>query len=692
LVIIYDFYIFEGGKNMKRVGIILICIILILNVYTSTASLDKLDFSTININFFESTTADDWPMFHHDLWHTGYSASSAPSSNNLLWIYTAGQFNSSSPVIYNGKVYVGSADYKLHCLNAGSGEWIWDYSTTAQIMSTPAVANGKVYIGSIDNKIYCLNAETGEWIWEYTTGSIIVSSPTVYNGKVYIASYDNKLYCLNADTGAWIWEYDTGSYVISSAAIASNKVYIGSDKLYCLNVDTGAWIWEYDTGSYLETSPAIYNDKVYFGSLNEIYCLNADTGTWIWDYTTDGSVGSCPAIGYNKVYFGSFGGKVYCLDANSGAWVWEYNIGDWVFSSPAVADDKLYVGAGDSKIYCLNANTGLPIWSYTIGRLGGNSPAIANNKLYMLSDEGNMYCFGSDSNLPPSVNIIYPQNDYIVSGLITINGTAYDPNGDNDLKEIQVDTGSGFQKATGTSNWTFIWNTSEVEDGQHIIYAFAMDKKYEISTIEYVIVNVSNQNQPPNIEILSPKEDDIVIGIVNIYGSASDPNGNETLDHVEIRIDDKPWQNATGTNYWNYSWNTDNETDGIHTIKARSYDGELYSNDFFMDVTIQHDLPVIVIDRIIGGLGVTVDIKNNGTDTAVHLNWSIDVEASIGLILSGSHTERIITELEAGDSKQIQSLNLRGIGLITITIQVGDAEKQATAFLLGSLVLRVNEI
>jgi hypothetical protein len=40
----------------------------------------------------------------------------------------------------------------------------------------------------------------------------------------------------------------------------------------------------------------------------------------------------------------------------------------------------------------------------------------------------------------------------------------------------------------------------------------------------------------------------------------------------------------------------------------------------------------------------------------------------------------------------MQSKDLRGIGFVTITVQAGDAVKTATAFLLGPLVLRVNEI
>jgi hypothetical protein len=99
-----------------------------------------------------------------------------------------------------------------------------------------------------------------------------------------------------------------------------------------------------------------------------------------------------------------------------------------------------------------------------------------------------------------------------------------------------------------------------------------------------------------------------------------------------------------------------------------------------------------LIGEISGGFGLKTSINNYGTETQYNVSWSIDVEPSIGLILSGSHTKGIIAEFETGESITIQANNLRGIGLITISVQAADAEKQATAFLLGPLVLRVVDL
>ena len=90
-----------------------------------------------------------------------------------------------------------------------TGTLIWNYTTSDSVRSSPAVVSDRVYVGSYDDFIYCLNASTGSKIWDYETGSDIVSSPAIAGGKVYIGSDDNHIYCLDADTGAQIWNYTT---------------------------------------------------------------------------------------------------------------------------------------------------------------------------------------------------------------------------------------------------------------------------------------------------------------------------------------------------------------------------------------------------------------------------------------------------------------------------------------------------
>jgi outer membrane protein assembly factor BamB len=380
------------------------------------------------------STTDWWPMFRHDLSHSGYSTSTGPETNNVLWEYAIGN-SMSSPAIVDGKVYIGSESNRMYCLDANTGEKIWSYITNGKVYSSPAVVDGKVYFLSDGGKVYCLNSGTGKKIWDYSIGRYDASSPTVANGKVYFGSGDSNVSCLNADTGAKIWQYKTFQKIItSSPAVVNEKVYIGAESdVYCLNANTGAKIWQYYTNAFIVgSSPAVADGRVYIGGCedNKIYCINADTGAEIWNFTTSGRVLSSPAIVNNMVYIGSDDNNVYCLNANTGAKIWEYTTGGgMIWSSPAVANGKIYIGSSDNKVYCLNADNGVKIWDFITSGQGYSSPAIANDRLYIGSYNGKVYCFGSSGGNQPPPTITGSAKG--TPGIaIEYNFTAIDPQGD----------------------------------------------------------------------------------------------------------------------------------------------------------------------------------------------------------------------------------------------------------------------
>jgi len=438
---------------------------------------------------------EDWPMFHHDLSHTGYSTSTAPNTNNTIWSYTTGSLVHSSPAVADGKVYLGSYDNRVYCLNASTGAQIWNYTTGGWVFSSPAVADDKVYIGSWDNKTYCLDASTGAFIWSYTTGAPVLSSPAVAYGKVYVGSNDHKVYCLDALTGAHVWNYTTGYWVSSSPAVADGRVYVGSYdwKVYCLNASTGAHIWSYTTGRWILSSPTVANGRVYVGSLdNKTYCLNASTGAFIWNYTTGSYVDSSPAVADDKVYVGSWDNKVYCLNALNGAHIWDSTIGPIHESSPAVAAGRVYVGSEDYKVYCLNASTGAQIWNYTTDGPVYSSPAIANGTLFIGSSDHKLYAFRSFhdvavTNITPSKTIV--GQGYSMSINVTvenqgsyretnINVTAYA--NDTPIQTLIIPSLAPSEQTT----ITFTWNNAGFAKGNYTISAYAWPVPGETDTAD----------------------------------------------------------------------------------------------------------------------------------------------------------------------------------------------------------------
>ena len=84
-------------------------------------------------------------------------------------------------------------------------------------------------------------------------------------------------------------------------------------------------------------------------------------------------------------------------------------------------------------------------------------------------------------------------------------------------------------------------------------------------------------NKKPFVEIANPSDRASVSDIIMMTGTAYDPNGDDTLVKVEIKIDDGGWETALGTTEWSYEWATYSHADGSYYIYARSWDGIEYS-------------------------------------------------------------------------------------------------------------------
>ena len=191
-----------------------------------------------------SQSSVDWPMFHQNLTHTGYSTSTVPDTNSTSWTYTTGSSVYSSPAVANGTLYVGSDDGNIYALNATTGSSIWTYPTYGSVQSSPTVANGMIIVGSDDYNVYALSL-TGGSVWNYTTNGAVESSPTIANGTVYVGSVDGNLYALNESTGDEIWAITVHGAFDSCPAVFDGIVYAGSvnGSIYALEASSGALIW-----------------------------------------------------------------------------------------------------------------------------------------------------------------------------------------------------------------------------------------------------------------------------------------------------------------------------------------------------------------------------------------------------------------------------------------------------------------
>jgi hypothetical protein len=218
-------------------------------------------------------------------------------------------------------------------------------------------------------------------------------------------------------------------------------------------------------------------------------------------------------------------------------------------------------------------------------------------------------------NIPPIVKITSPTGG-TVSGLVTIQGTANDPDKNNIHSVfVSIDDKFNWKIASGTNSWGWDWDTTEYSDGEHTIYAKAYDGE-DSSDIVYVTVTVDNGgNKAPLVSITYPSDGDTVSGEIKIRGTASDNDGFVQL--VELRIDDEVWIELPGTTNWNLDWDTIDYSNGEHTIKARAKDDlGVYSQEKSIIVIVNNGgniLPSVKITSHSGGEVVSGEVKIRGT-------------------------------------------------------------------------------
>jgi outer membrane protein assembly factor BamB len=183
----------------------------------------------------------------------------------------------SSPCIGDNCVYFGSEGGYVFCVEL-AGKTKWQFQAKRGVTSTPVLAEDMVFVGSMDSSIYALDAHSGWAIWSFRTRRPIVSSPAVNQGVVYFGSSDGSLYALEVSNGRKVWSFETAGQITSSPAVHGNAVYFGctDGSVYSLDTRKGELRWRFATGGLVVSSPTIVNGVIYIGSADHtLYALPA---------------------------------------------------------------------------------------------------------------------------------------------------------------------------------------------------------------------------------------------------------------------------------------------------------------------------------------------------------------------------------------------------------------------------------
>ena len=131
--------------------------------------------------------------------------------------------------VVGDRVYFGSSvEHKLYCFDAAAGTEAWSFYTDAPIRLAPTVWQDKVYIGSDDGFVYCLDARSGDLRWKLRAGprderllargqmisrwpvhtGVLLDDGIAYFGAGVFPHETVYLVAADANTGEIIWKND----------------------------------------------------------------------------------------------------------------------------------------------------------------------------------------------------------------------------------------------------------------------------------------------------------------------------------------------------------------------------------------------------------------------------------------------------------------------------------------------------
>ncbi|PAE37383.1 outer membrane protein assembly factor BamB family protein [Bacillus sp. 7884-1] len=234
-----------------------------------------------------------------------------------------------SPTVADGVVYQAYSNGsggKIMAMDAKTGEELWNAALAGNwiVESTPVVADGKVYVGADGGWIISLEASTGKELWrKKPAGGWMHSMPAIYEGKLYMGYQGGLLVALEASTGKELWRFKStdssyihGNATGSSPAAADGIVYMGfpDGNVAALDAINGSLKWKHRTNGGIISSAAISGETVFIGSNDgNLYAFDRLTGQPLWKHEIGAWVASSPAISGNTLVVGALDGNLYAF-------------------------------------------------------------------------------------------------------------------------------------------------------------------------------------------------------------------------------------------------------------------------------------------------------------------------------------------------------------------------------------------
>jgi outer membrane protein assembly factor BamB len=190
------------------------------------------------------------------------------------------------PVFYTvmaaSRIYYGSSvDHAIHCLDSDSGREIWTVFTDGPVRVAPTLAHGRLFAGSDDGHLYCLDPAKGTEHWRYRPAP---ETRCLANNGQMISTWPCR-------TGALVQE---GIVYTTASLLPWEATYVCA-----LDVQTGR---HQGPGLYRETHPHMTAQGPLLASTHHLYISQGRQAPLIIDRNTGALKQSIGNSGFGGVF------------------------------------------------------------------------------------------------------------------------------------------------------------------------------------------------------------------------------------------------------------------------------------------------------------------------------------------------------------------------------------------------------
>ncbi len=274
-----------------------------------------------------------------------------------VWRHDAGASITSMPAVYEKGIMLATSDGRVQSLSP-EGKLAWEAEVGDAVSSTPVPAGGRVFFGSEDGFLYCLNASNGDRRWSYRAEGPVQVSPCVYGKQVLGVSYEGDLVALEADSGRLVWTFQSHGIPVTCPAADDERVFLATEfEAFCLDAQSGKLLWKYATGPTVISNLALRGNQVILviggeGLVSSTLNLDARTGDRLWNVASGETASRTLIYATNKDVYLCGRDHLRALSAESGVPSFETEMPDALPHTLTLTDELVLIGARNRKVYC----------------------------------------------------------------------------------------------------------------------------------------------------------------------------------------------------------------------------------------------------------------------------------------------------------------------------------------------------